>query len=826
MIDPRCIGPGVNAANLSPDATVDGSSWLTGPATRVGTGAVVRNSHLHDAEVDAGARVLDSIVVAEGSPHQHRCDPAGRTVVGGAAPSVAAGARLAGATLINCAVGERTHITDTWAENVTFGADNRIRSAKLVLTTTRDRVAVEGPTEVSEALLGESTRLDRRGYFEGVFSNAFRRLELDEATGRLRVAEVIDLPHVSLYGLNAIHSTNSGKLLPQPDGRLAGVGRHVGLWRDPLLSHEPIELGPCCWVAPWTKVIGQSATPHADADSLVNDDLATVLMPFSLSGHGGELTRGTVMPGELSVGLGTKQRRGAWVFTYAPDLVIRMVQRLWTALPRERRQVADTIVEAALDTALAMTAALARRHGVDLGVAPAKQRHGWPRWIADTWALLRVHRDTDLWRFEDGQPIGWFIEGGQGNVPGFRYRHPSIGRLLNVAPDAYECQVSEADIFAAPDPHPIRPLRVAMAAGDDAPAPAAPVIDPTAQVDPGAVIGPGSRIGPRCIIAAGAVVWDSDLDHATVRAGARVLRSVVGDSLVEAGGVVRASRLHRSTVGAGSRVDAAVAGNAWLAARSTLSALAEVRNVQAACATIVGGRFEGAEVGGYLMSMHLAGCCEHLRSLPTPVAVGGRVVLVPAVPMLGGGSQVLGAANAPVRMEACFVGSNAIVRAGCHIGFGCFLLGELQAGAGLPPFTFTPPGGGLERHRVGGVLESLASTIITHFVGWTFQATGPDLAPAVAGMVLSAVRRGLAAVEAEIARRNGRNAARPAEFASLARYTDQQLADGRDAYRRAIDSGAWEMAFDASTGELRFTSGRGVWEERGGGAFWRESGSL
>ena len=34
------------------------------------------------------------------------------------------------------------------------------------------------------------------------------------------------LPHVSLYGLNTINSTNSGKLLPQPGGVLKSLGSH------------------------------------------------------------------------------------------------------------------------------------------------------------------------------------------------------------------------------------------------------------------------------------------------------------------------------------------------------------------------------------------------------------------------------------------------------------------------------------------------------------------------------------------------------------------------------------------------------------------------
>jgi len=813
VIEERCIGPDVDRSKISPQAEIVGASYLSGGRTAVGPGAVVRDSRLHDAVVEAGASVIDSIVVAEGRPGSHKCDAAGRTVVRGAEqPLIAAGARVRSCTLTNVSVGARSCVTDTWALDCRIGPDCIVTRAKVLLTETGGHVRISGPTEVSEAFVGHHATIDRRGYLEGIFSNAFRQVRFDEATGRLKVVGTIDLPHVSLYGTNTINSTNSGKLLPQPGGVLPGLGPHVGLWQDRLLSHEQIELGPCCWIVPWTKVIGQSPQPHATDDELVNDALTTYVMPFAVGGFGGQATQGLVMPGELSTGLGPRARRGAWVFTYAPDAVIRMVKRLHAALEEEHKAVADTIVVEALETALAMTQAMAHERGVDLAKPHTEQRPGWPRWIATTYALLRAHREGGLWKFSGGEPLTWRREDG-------RWTHPEIGRVLAIAPDALEHQVSEEEMFAFEDPVP--PLDgVAVPAGAVAGTGGEPRIEPGAQVAPDAFVGPGSCIGADTVVEPGAQVWNSVLRRCTLGAGARIERSTVEGGAIGAGAVVRSCRMTGSTLGARSTADSARVERSRLAADTRLSAFADVRDSRCEFATIIGGSFHGCEVGVYLMSMHMAGGCHHLKAVPVVVELDGRRVEVPAIPMLGGGSVIRGTAERPVEMAGAFIGSNAIIEAGTYVGFGCFILGTLGPDAGLLPFTLST-GGGPQRHGIGAVLIQMPSTILTHFINWTFQAVGPDGADAVAQVVRQSIEEGIRAVEWELARRGGGAEARPDydRYRSLRDYSEDQLKRGLQTYRRALDSGAWEIEFDGT--ELRFTSPNGQWTERGGSALWK-----
>jgi hypothetical protein len=118
----------------------------------------------------------------------------------------------------------------------------------------------------------------------------------------------------------------------------------------------------------------------------------------------------------------------------------------------------------------------------------------------------------------------------------------------------------------------------------------------------------------------------------------------------------------------------------------------------------------------------------------------------------------------------------------------------------------------------------MASTVITHFINWTFQAVGPDGARGVAAMTHQAVQRGLAALEWELSRRSA-NAVQgtPDQFAqyrSLPHYTQQQLEGGMRNYQRALECGAWEIAVDDA--QLWFLSGKGQWTERNGSAFWKK----
>jgi len=813
MIDERCLGPGVDRSKISPDAEVGGASWLTGARTRIDSGAVVRDSRVHDSVVESSATVLDSIVTAEGKPASHKCGVAGRTVISGAElPTIGAGARVTGSTLVNTSVGERSRVTDCWAHNCRLGADNTVVEAKLELSNSSAHVTVTGPTEVSAAYLGHHTVIDRRGFLEGIFSNTFRRLEFDAASGLLRVVGTIELPHLSRYGANTINSTNSGKLLPQSEGIVKGVGPHVGLWHDPLLSHEPIELGPCCWIAPWTKVIGQSPAFHKTDEELVNDDLATYIMPFAIAGLGGSATRGLVMPGELSTGLGPKQRKGGWVFTYAPGAVIAMVKRLHDALEPDRKHVADTIVIEALRTALEMTKAMAAHRGVDLSAPHTTQRRGWPRWIATTHALLSAHLEGGLWEFADGEPTGWRMDRG-------RWTHPEIGRLLAVAPDALDNQLSEEEIFDFDDPVP--PVRVAVPAGAVGGTGGDALIAPGAEVAPDAVVGPGCRIDAGSVVESGAVIWNSVVEKAKIGAGARVERSRVSHCTIGPSAAVRSCRMTDSTLGARSKADAAAMTNSQLAPKTIVSAFADLEDVKCEYASILGGSFHSADIGVHLMSMHMAGGCAHLKAIPTSVKLDGVTVSVAAIPMLGGGSLIRGTEQGPVEMAGCFIGSNAILEPNTFVGFGSFVLGTLGPDAGILPFTLST-GAEPQYQRIGEVLTALPSTVITHFISWTYQALGPEKARAVAQMVKEAIREGIQAIRWELDRRSGRQTGAPpgapARYRSLGLYEESRLRRGLEIYERELASGAWELAYEE--GELRFASRNGRWLERGGSAFW------
>ena len=815
MVPPHCLGPDVDPARISPDAHVTGCSYLTGPHTTVAAGAIVHDSRLHDATVAEGAVVADTILMQEGAAARFACDAAGRVRVDGPArPAVGRASRVSGCTFVNAAIGCDGHVVDTWARDCRLGDGNDIAGAKLAGVQTGRAVTIAGPTEVSGAHVGHHATFDQRGYLEGVFSNQFLQLRFDPATGRAVVAGTIDLPHVSRYGFNTVNSTNSGRIRAQPDDVVRGFGPHVGRWHDAMLSHEYLRLDPCCWVTPWTKVVGQSRQVHADDEAMVNDALFTYVMPFAVAGFGGELTQALVMPGELSTGFGPKSRRGAWSFTYAPDAVIRMVGRLWEKLPPQRKAIADTIVMEAIESAGALTRAMAARRDIDLDVPPARQRPGWPRWVAATWQLLTIHREAELWDFRDGQPLAWRERDG-------RWHHPRIDRLLAVAPDALACQVSEADLFAATDP--VAPVSVALPAGALAGTGGPAQIEPGATVADDARVGPGCRVDAGSVIASGARVWNSVIEASTVGQGAVVERCVLRSSAVGAGTRARSSRLTDASVGAASTVDAAALNRATIAAHATINAFADLVDAVTEHASILGGTMHGARADCFFMLYHMAGGCHHFRTVPTMVSHGGTAVALPAIPMIGGGCVMRGTAAEPVELQGAFIGSNAIIEADTFVGFGSFVLGRLGPHAGLLPFTVSH--GEAATHQIGGVLTAMANLVMTHFINWNFQLMGPDRGDAIAALVPSCIASGIAAIDQE---RQRRAAQQPFDgqgpcgrYRSLPYYSDAQLASGDMVYRKMLETGAWDIRFEG--GELRFGCERGRWVERDGSVTWRRS---
>ena len=609
--------------------------------------------------------------------------------------------------------------------------------------------------------------------------------------------------------MNSIHSTNSGKLLPQPDGLLKTFGPPVKLWHDPLLSHEPIMLGPCCWVSGWTKVVGQSAKPHASPEELAADVLATFLMPFSISCMDGQTVWGQVMPGERFDGPSYKQRRAAWTFMYSPEAVINMVRRVYEADGGKYRETADALAEMSLRNALALIRATAFGRGVDLA-NPASKR-GWSGWLADANMTIQRLLEAGVWKFKGGEPVYWTLKNGRWSP-----RQPEL--LLALAPDAIASQVSEEAMLAASHAPLSHRLGVdAAALGETL---AEPSISSEAAVSPDAFVGPGVCIKGRSVVEAGARLWRSVIDNTSIGAGTLVMRSILEASEAGAGASVVSSDVRRTSVGAGSSIACAHVHRSRLPEHSIVSPFGDLLDVAATKPVIIGGAMSGADIRTALMSMHMAGKAEHLKAHPVTVEVGGNEVEIWPVPMLGGGSRILGTAEKPVELEGAFIGSNAIIEPGAYVGFGCFVLGTLTGEEGLPPFTLSTAAGP-ESDGIGSVLMQFANLVITHMLGWTYQAAGADKAAAAAELMRAQIKRGMAALEWALSTRRSSGdremASAFACFKSLRLYSEKQLLAGLDTYRGELADERWNLAF--CDGELRFT-GRGSWRVSDGIARW------
>jgi hypothetical protein len=312
-----------------------------------------------------------------------------------------------------------------------------------------------------------------------------------------------------------------------------------------------------------------------------------------------------------------------------------------------------------------------------------------------------------------------------------------------------------------------------------------------------------------------------------VEAGARIEGSVIEGGAVGKNSIVRACRMRECSLGPDSLAEFSNLSKSNLSAQTTVSSFTDIVDVTAGFGTILGSVIHSAKMDTYLMSMHLAGASTHLVSRPRPVRLGNTVVNVPAVPMIGGGAMIKGSAAKPVEMECAFIGSNTIIEPGVFVGFGCFVLGTIGEDEGLLPFTIST-GGGINRQKIGEVLTDLPSTILTHFVNWTFQAVGPKGldgkgGEAVAIMVIQAIQEGVAAIESEQARRAANvpfDAKGPfARYRNLPHYSEEQLKSGLGVYGRILASGAWEIGFRG--GVLCFTSPKGYWEEVTGAAYWK-----
>ena len=808
----RGLAPDVEPAAIDPSATIVGQTLVEGADTRIGAGAHIENSYLKNVCVMPGARIVNSVVLATGEGGGGHAPEgyASRWAIGQSYPPVVGeGAEITDSTIRDAGIGARTRCIDAYVGSGTVGPDNVLRRVYAESIRSGEAVSVEGPTELSEVWLGHHTTIDTCGFFEGVFANDFYVVEYDERAGELRVRETLDVPHVSRYGMNTINSTNSGNLKDQPDGALRSLGPHQGLWQDSLLSHEPMVLGPCCWVSGWTKVIGKSAAAHDTAAAMLGDALATHLMPFSVSGLEGGSVTGRVLPGERFDSPMPRSRLPGWVFTYAPAAIIAMVRRVAEATGDSA--LADRLPQLALQSALALVRAQAAERGVDLGAVYARPPKGWKGWLLEARRVLGAHLESGLWEFSGGEPVAWRGEG-DGWVP----VEPRV--LTDIAADAIEEQVCEETLTVC-EMEPL-PRTLGVTTEELSPTRGDTTIDDQATVANTAVIGPGVQIRGASTVADGAWLCHAVVDNAVVGAGARLVRSIASGSSIGSGASVLSARVTDSSIAAQSSVTCARIASSTLAGVARVSPYALIEDSHLAFPCIVGSSIRHSRVDSTFMSYHMPGEVEGLIVEPSHVRRGGEEMEVAAIPMLGGGLRVLGDRQHPVRMECAFIGSNAILEGDAYVGFGSFVLGRLTSAEGLPPFTVSTSAGP-ERDQIGMVVHQFANMVITHFVNWAYQALGPDRAEEVGLLVPTMLAEGRAAVAwAQEQRRTGAGweAGAPyAKYGSLALYSDAQLAAGARAYQQALDDGRWKMGFQDR--ELRFV-GQGSWKVQGGVARW------
>ena len=528
--------------NISPSAKIIGQTQIVGERTRIGPGAVIEDCYLENVVVEEGAKIKDSVLITKEKIEQHKCDGAGKWVVRGAQTAAGKNSSISGSTIVNAAIGEETQCYNSHIEQAVVGLNNTINNTKGYLFRSGTKVRLEGPTEISEAWLGDYTAIDKCGYYEGVFANEFYVFEFNKKTQGIKIVDTFELPHLSRYGMNTINSTNSGNVLPQPDDRLSSFGKINGLWSDEVLSHEPILLSPCCWVSGWTKVIGKSMKVHGSAKDLIEDSLATYLMPFSLSGlHGGSVM-GQVMTGELSNSYSYKQRIPLWTFAYACGEIIDMAISMYAIVKDDK--LIDNLVILSLKNALALTYFYAKERNIDLDAYTGKSGKGWRGWLTNSRDLIEKHLASGLWHFENGEPVNWKREKDKW-VP----RDKEL--LLRIAPDALENQFFEKDLLKCSEEQLDFEMGIAQSeryAGDTN-------IEETAEVSEKAEIGKGVSITGNSKIEEGVQLYGTRVHNSVIKKNALVLRSSISDSEIGDNLEVISSAVKKSNIGSDSTVN-------------------------------------------------------------------------------------------------------------------------------------------------------------------------------------------------------------------------------------------------------------------------------
>ncbi len=65
---------------INETARIIGNSLIEGN-TRIGPGAIIKNSYLKDVVIETGGKITDSVLITLSSPKSHKCDAAGKWIV-------------------------------------------------------------------------------------------------------------------------------------------------------------------------------------------------------------------------------------------------------------------------------------------------------------------------------------------------------------------------------------------------------------------------------------------------------------------------------------------------------------------------------------------------------------------------------------------------------------------------------------------------------------------------------------------------------------------------------------------------------------------------
>ncbi|HMB00804.1 MAG TPA: hypothetical protein VKS21_07440 [Spirochaetota bacterium] len=809
------FGTEVKKINIDKHAVFQGNTQIKGTATRIGAGALIKNSYLKNIIVKPGAKIVDSVItnniekknnseaVSAGKSFLSRWNGVSPTI-----PTIGEKASVFSSTLENSSVDVCSKCNNSSLYNCSIGSENKIADLYGNSVYSLNNVTISGPTEVCGAWLGHHTLIDKIGFYEGIFANDFYILEYDHFKKDLLVKEILDIPHLSKYGMNTIISSNSGKILPQPDNKFKSFGKHKHLWYDNLLSHEPVMLGPCAVVAGWTKVIGKSAVRHKNATEFIKDNLATYIMPFSVSALTSDAVKAQIISGELNNGSNYRNRYPGWIFTASPAFIMETVKKL--TLIMNNQEIADNIIKLTLKNILAILQYQAANANKRF-----KERQGWKDWYLSAIKTIKEQLTSGRWNFKNGIPLNWQKRQNKWFPDAAVFSNKYTEKMLH---DQY----SITDLLKCNQ----QPLQRETGIKKKllAPTTRQTYISRQARISANAHIGPGVQIKGKSVIEDNVYLYRAIIDNSTIKKNCRVWRSVIKKSTVDKNTILKAVHMDKGKIGSDSKAVSAQILNSSISRRTTIYPFAKIFNSTLKHPSIIGSTLTNVIVNTIFMSYHMPGQVENLRVIPAQLEWKGKKVYVKAVPMLGGGLRITGRLQKPVITECAFIGSNTVIENGAYIGFGAFVLGRLTEAEGLLPFTISTSSGS-EKDQIGGVVSRLANIVITHFINWTYQANNISDAEKTGKLITAKLKEGKNAVLwAQQLRKSGQNwdtQSCYAKYKSLKLYTDQQLLSGLTVYNEALSDDRWQMRL--INNQLSFCSRTGFWHVTNGTAKWQKN---